>query len=140
MKRYSQRSRLVTLAEINITPLVDLAWTLLIIFMITTPLLEQSIRVRLPAGGQPVTEVNPKDLQIVEIDATGHYYLNGRPITLDQMEQRLVHAYQMNPNLIVRIRADERVPLKWFYPVIDRCTRNGITRISLATRPEPRSR
>ena len=49
MRRFSQRSHLVTLSEINITPLLDLAFVLLIIFVITTPLLEQSINLKLPA-------------------------------------------------------------------------------------------
>ena len=53
MRRFSQRSYLVTLSEINITPLLDLAFVLLIIFVITTPLLEQSIDLKLPRGGQP---------------------------------------------------------------------------------------
>ena len=53
MRRFSQRSQLVTLSEINITPLLDLAFVLLIIFVITTPLLEQSINLKLPRGGQP---------------------------------------------------------------------------------------
>ena len=50
MRRFSQRSHLVTLSEINITPLLDLAFVLLIIFIITTPLLTQSIELRLPRG------------------------------------------------------------------------------------------
>ena len=48
MRRFSQRSQMVTLSEINITPLLDLAFVLLIIFVITTPLLEQSLNLQLP--------------------------------------------------------------------------------------------
>ena len=51
MRRFSQRSHLVTLSEINITPLLDLAFVLLIIFIITTPLLEQGLELKLPQGG-----------------------------------------------------------------------------------------
>ena len=50
MRRFSQRSALVTLSEINITPLLDLAFVLLIIFVITTPLLEKGLELRLPAS------------------------------------------------------------------------------------------
>ena len=57
MRRFSQRSHLVTLSEINITPLLDLAFVLLIIFIITTPLLEQSINLRLPKGGTPIKKL-----------------------------------------------------------------------------------
>ena len=58
MRRFSQRSALVTLSEINITPLLDLAFVLLIIFVITTPLLEQSISLKLPKGGQPDPKIS----------------------------------------------------------------------------------
>ena len=53
MRRFSQRNPLVTLSDINITPLLDLAFVLLIIFVITTPLLKKSIDLKLPHGGRP---------------------------------------------------------------------------------------
>ena len=59
MRRFSQRSHLVTLSEINITPLLDLAFVLLIIFVITTPLLEQSLKLTLPGGGERVESERP---------------------------------------------------------------------------------
>ena len=52
MRRFSQRNSLVTLSDINITPLLDLAFVLLIIFIITTPLLEQGLNLKLPQGGR----------------------------------------------------------------------------------------
>ena len=76
MRRFSQRSHLVTLSEINITPLLDLAFVLLIIFVITTPLLEQSINLKLPRGGQPDKRLNKSDIRTVEISNTGVYVLD----------------------------------------------------------------
>ena len=74
MRRFSQRSALVTLSEINITPLLDLAFVLLIIFVITTPLLEQSINLKLPKGmGQPDKKVDPRNVRTVEISVNGNY-------------------------------------------------------------------
>ncbi len=67
MRRFSQRSSLVTLSEINITPLLDLAFVLLIIFVITTPLLEQSIPLHPPKGGVPDKKVEKGDIRTVEI-------------------------------------------------------------------------
>ncbi|HEX3856841.1 MAG TPA: biopolymer transporter ExbD, partial [Verrucomicrobiae bacterium] len=72
MRRFSQRSQMVTLSEINITPLLDLAFVLLIIFVITTPLLEQSIDLKLPRGGQPEKNLNKSDIRTVEISNTGY--------------------------------------------------------------------
>ncbi len=85
MRRFSQRSYLVTLSEINITPLLDLAFVLLIIFVITTPLLEQSINLKLPRGGQPDKFVNKRDIRTVEVSATGVYALDRRRMPFDQM-------------------------------------------------------
>ena len=136
MRRFSQRSHLVTLSEINITPLLDLAFVLLIIFVITTPLLEQSLNLRLPPGGRAdPPKLQQKDVRTVEISSTGAYKLNRNSMTLDQIEASLVADYKRNTNIVVYIRADEMVRTKDLYAVIDRCQRNGITKYSLRTEP-----
>jgi biopolymer transport protein ExbD len=136
MRRFSQRSYLVTLSEINITPLLDLAFVLLIIFVITTPLLEQSINLKLPRGGQPDKFVNKRDIRTVEVSATGVYALDKRRMPFDQMIAQLAGDFRINPNLIVYIRADQEDPYKYIAAVIDGCQHNGITRYSLRTEPE----
>src|ERR1043165_3165852 len=98
MRRFSQRSHLVTLSEINITPLLDLAFVLLIIFVITTPLLEQSISLKLPAGGKPDKPISKSDIKTVEIAPQGSYSLDRRRMTLAQIERELVGAFKANPN------------------------------------------
>ena len=77
MRRFSQRNSLVTLSDINITPLLDLAFVLLIIFIITTPLLTQSIELKLPKGGAPDKRLNKNDIRTVEITGSGSYRLEG---------------------------------------------------------------
>jgi biopolymer transport protein ExbD len=135
MRRFSQRSYLVTLSEINITPLLDLAFVLLIIFVITTPLLEQSINLKLPRGGRPDITVNKRDIRTVEVSATGVYALDRRRMPFDQMIALLASDFRVNPNLIVYIRADQEDPYKYIAAVIDGCQRSGITRYSLRTEP-----
>jgi biopolymer transport protein ExbD len=135
MRRFSQRSSLVTLSEINITPLLDLAFVLLIIFVITTPLLEQSMDLRLPPGGRPDKPINKSDIKTLEISTTGVYTLDRRRMSLDDVEKNLVAANRANPNTVVYIRADENGRNRDLYAVIDRCQRNGITRFSLRTEP-----
>lgn len=135
MRRFSQRSHLVTLSEINITPLLDLAFVLLIIFVITTPLLEQSIDLKLPKGGKPEKRIDKSDIRTVEIAPQGTYRLDRRAMSLNQLEATLVQAFRANPDTIVYIRADENGFNKDTYAVIDRCQRNGITRFSLRTQP-----
>ena len=135
MRRFSQRSSLVTLSEINITPLLDLAFVLLIIFVITTPLLTQSIQLKLPQGGKPDSKVQKRDIRTVEITPQGVFFLEGKRVALDQLETDLVRDFRANPNLVVYLRADEASRWKDVAAVMDRCQRNGITR--MAPRLEP---
>jgi biopolymer transport protein ExbD len=136
MRRFSQRSHLVTLSEINITPLLDLAFVLLIIFVITTPLLEQSLSLKLPPGGRPdPPKLQQKDVRTIEISPTGIYKLNRQQLTLPQIESSLVTDFRRNTNILIYIRADEMVRAKDLYAVIDACQRNGITKYSLRTEP-----
>ena len=135
MRRFSQRSALVTLSEINITPLLDLAFVLLIIFVITTPLLTQSIELKLPQGGKPDKPIDKSDVRTIEISTKGEFTLESRPMTLDQIEAQLVREFKVNPSMVVYIRADEMGKNKDLYAVIDRCQRIGITRYSLRTEP-----
>ena len=135
MRRFSQRNPLVTLSDINITPLLDLAFVLLIIFIITTPLLEQGLEMKLPKGGKPDQKLNRDDIRLVEVHPRGHYVLDGKALNIDRIEQEIVRAFQANPNTVVYIRADEMGFNKDTYAVIERCQRNGITRFSLRTEP-----
>lgn len=138
MRRFSQRSHLVTLSEINITPLLDLAFVLLIIFVITTPLLEQSIKLTLPKGGRPDQKLDRRNVRTVEITAQGAYKYEKSSMRLDQIEAELARDFRLNPNLVVSIRADENGAFKYVANVIDRCQRNGITKFGWATEPEKR--
>src|SRR5271154_4099 len=90
MKRYSQRSGHTAMAELNVTPLLDLAFVLLIIFIITTPLLESNIAVQLPVGSKNDNQpIDPKSIRTVTIDRTGQVFLESRPIELPVLEQEL---------------------------------------------------
>ena len=135
MRRFSQRSHLVTLSEINITPLLDLAFVLLIIFIITTPLLEQSINLRLPKGGTPIKKLTRSDIRTVEITTSGYYSLDKQRVNLPTLLNRLVADSHANPNLVVYIRADKDSRYDLVAQVIDGCVRNGISRYSLGTAP-----
>ena len=138
MRRFSQRSSLVTLSEINITPLLDLAFVLLIIFVITTPLLEQSINLKLPQGGRPDAKIDKRDIRTIEVDCKGSLRLDKQPVRLAQLEAELSKDHQMNPNLVVHIRADENGKYKEVATVLDTCQRVGITKYSLRTDPPKR--
>ena len=138
MKRFSQRNQLVTLNEINITPLLDLAFVLLIIFVITTPLLEKSIDLKLPRGGQTEKKLDKNDIATVEVSATGVYALNKQKMYLPQLVSQLTQSFRANPNLVVYIRGDKDGRLDYTAQLIDGCQRNGIKRYSLRTDPTPK--
>jgi biopolymer transport protein ExbD len=136
MRRFSQRSSLVTLSEINITPLLDLAFVLLIIFVITTPLLEKGLDVTLPkAQGQTESKVDQKDIRTVEIDARGTYSMNRRPMRLEALVAQLAQDYRYNKNLVIFIRADENSRMKDFISLADSLVQKGIARYSIRTLP-----
>ena len=137
MRRFSQRNSLVTLSDINITPLLDLAFVLLIIFVITTPLLEQGMSLNLPKQGGAADPVLIKEnIRVVELDARGNFTLDRTRMTLPQMEQKLVNDYRANPNLVVFVRADKDGRIEPFADIMNRCIRNGITKFSFRTSPE----
>jgi biopolymer transport protein ExbD len=136
MRRFSQRNSLVTLSEINITPLLDLAFVLLIIFVITTPLLEQGFALNLPKGGVADTKIEKDNVRTVEIDARGNFMLNRARLSVAQIEQELVRAHRANPNLVVFVRADKDGRIEPFAEIMNRCIRNGITKFSFRTSPE----
>jgi biopolymer transport protein ExbD len=137
MKRFSQRNPLVTLNEINITPLLDLAFVLLIIFIITRPLIEQNIDLQLPQNmGKPDTrEIDRHNIRMVEINQRGEYWLQGRRLSLAQLEDELGRTHRQNPKLIVDIRADKRTAWENGIAVVHACQRNGITQFSIRTAP-----
>lgn len=139
MRRFSQRSHLVTLSEINITPLLDLAFVLLIIFVITTPLLEKGLNLNLPKlNAQTDDKLDKRDIRTVDIDATGKYAMDRRFLKLEQLVPQLVADYKANPKLVIHIRADENGKIKDLAALLDACVRNGIQRHSLRTEPPGR--
>ena len=138
MRRFSQRSHLVTLSEINITPLLDLAFVLLIIFIITTPLLTQSIELRLPRGGSAEKQLNRSDIRTVEVTTSGMYKLESRQTALGQIIATLYRDFKANPNLVVYIRADKECRYDYVAQLLDGCQKYGISRYSLRTDPTPR--
>ena len=138
MRRFSQRNALVTLSEINITPLLDLAFVLLIIFVITTPLLEKGLDLQLPSiNGPAEKQVRKTDIKTVEVNPQGQYMMDKQFLTLDQVARGLEYAHRTNPNLVVDIRADKNARSELLVAVIDRCEQLGITALSIRGNPKP---
>ena len=136
MRRFSQRQGLVTLSDINITPLLDLAFVLLIIFVITTPLLEQGINLNLPDGGlEDTSNLEPTDVRTVDVGPNGWYYAAGGWRPISQVIQWLTYERSQNPKLLVYIRADEELPYKHVAALLSQLEKSGFDQVSLRTEP-----
>lgn len=136
MRRYSQRNGLSTLSEINITPLLDLAFVLLIIFMITTPLLENSMSLVIPSSGAASTPVNASQVQTISIDRNEAITLNNQVVDLDSLSAQLVQLKQANPDVAVVIRPDRELPVQKLVSLMDALQRAQITKVGIATKAE----
>ena len=136
MRRYSQRNSLSTLSEINITPLLDLAFVLLIIFMITTPLLENSVNLVIPSSGAANAPVNPAQVQTISIDRTEAIRLNNQPIDPTTLTTRLAELKRVNPDIAIVIRPDRELPVQQLVSLMDTLQRAQITKVGIATKAE----
>jgi biopolymer transport protein ExbD len=136
MRRFSQRNSLVTLSDINITPLLDLAFVLLIIFIITTPLLEQGLNLKLPQGGRTDQQkLDPRDIRTIDVSNQGNFKFRNQFYTPEQIASALRQEQTRNPNLIVYIRADQNGPYKFVAAMLNRLEQVGVVNVSLRTEP-----
>ncbi len=136
MRRYSQRQNLSTLSEINITPLLDLAFVLLIIFMITTPLLESSMNLVIPSSGTKNPPINTSQVQTVSIDRTDVIRFNNQTMNLESLTTQLVQLKQAKPDIAIVIRPDHDLPVQKLIGVMDALQRAGVTKVGIATKAE----
>jgi len=136
MKRYSQRHSLSTLSEINITPLLDLAFVLLIIFMITTPLLENSVNLVIPSSGASNAPVNPAQVQTISIDRQETIRFNNERVDAQTLVTRLTELKRVNPDVAVVIRPDRELPVQKLIALMDALQRGEITKVGIATKAE----
>jgi biopolymer transport protein ExbD len=134
MRRYSQRQSLSTLSEINITPLLDLAFVLLIIFMITTPLLESSMDLVIPSSSTKRPPVNTSQIQTVSIDRNDTIQFNDEVMDVETLTTQLMQLKQANPDLVIVIRPDRDLPVQKLIGVMDALQRAGITKVGIATK------
>ncbi len=136
MRRYSQRNNLTTLSEINVTPLLDLAFVLLIIFIITTPLIENSLNLSVPSSASAKTSVDPAKVLTLSIDRDEAIKFNNEAVDLETLAARLTSAKQANPEMAVVIRPDRELPVQKLITLMDALQRAQITRVGIATKAE----
>ena len=136
MRRYSGRHSLSTLSEINITPLLDLAFVLLIIFMITTPLLENSANLIIPSSSATNGPVKQGQVQTISIDRREAIKINDKPVTATDLEARLTELKRRNPEVAIVIRPDRDLPVQKLISLMDALQRAQINKVGIATKTE----
>jgi biopolymer transport protein ExbD len=132
MKRHSKHSIYNPYAEINVIPLVDLTFNLLIIFMLATPLLESSINVKLPAAktGETMTD---KVSRVVNIEKSGRVTLDDIPVPLAALQKEMEKLAAKDSEIPVLVRADENIPYRQFVAVVDTLKAAGIKKMGIVT-------
>ena len=136
MRRFSNRTSLTTLSEINITPLLDLAFVLLIIFMITTPLMENSKTLIIPSSATTNAPVNPAAVQTLSLDRNQVVRLNEEVVPPAELDGRLAALKAADPNVAVIIRPDRSLPVQKLVNLMDSLQRADITKVGIATQEE----
>jgi len=136
MKRYSNRSNFSTLSEINVTPLLDLAFVLLIIFMITTPLLENSVNLSIPSSAAANAPISQSKVQTISIDRSATIKFDNEILDPGTLVTRLIELKRTNPDVAIVIRPDRGLPVQELVTVMDSLQRAEITKVGIATKAE----
>jgi biopolymer transport protein ExbD len=136
VRRYSQRNNLTTLSEINVTPLLDLAFVLLIIFMITTPLLESSMNLVIPSSGAPNPPMNSSQVQTISINRNDVIQFNNQIVDPETLTGQLLALKETNPDVAIVIRPDRELPVQKLVSLMDTLQRAQITKVGIATKAE----
>ena len=120
------------IVEINVVPMLDLAWNLLVVFMLVVTASVQGISVNLPKASAAVSKIKPST-KAITITAEGTIFLDSFPVTLPELEARLTQEKAADPNLPVLVRGDEKISYKNVIEVLDLLQRLEISQLGLVT-------
>jgi biopolymer transport protein ExbD len=132
LKKTSRRSQ-STMTELNITPLLDLVFVLLVIFIIATPQLMNNLEMNLPSGTPPPPKKEKPKITRIEVDASSHITLDGESVTVPQLRDKLAALKADNPDLPVVVKGSDDVEYQGMVVVLDTLQQLEITKVGLAT-------
>jgi len=135
MKKFSNSNH-HALAELNITPLLDLAFVLLVIFIITTTPIVNDLEVDLPNAAKRPKDPKPK-VNYVTVESNGQMYLNRDPVDLPSLQQQIIAMRMDTPDLNVVIRGSARTKYERIVGVIDMLQQANVGKVNLATEAFP---
>lgn len=134
MPRRTSVKPLREISEINMTPLIDLTFLLLITFIITMPMLEQGIPINLPKG--QARDIDQTKSRVITLDVEGRLYLDNISIGLTQLGEEMKSLARGEPDLTVMVRADEKLAYGKVVEVMRVLSDAQITRLALVTTPD----
>ena len=120
--------------DINITPMLDLAYVLLVIFILMCTASVQGVKVNLPRASSAPSLAKPKT-RAITVNNEGKIFLDTIPVTLVELEQRLGQYKQATPDLPVVVKGDSLTQYQGIMDILDVLGRLGITQVGLATKP-----
>jgi biopolymer transport protein ExbD len=129
----TSRSHHSSLNELNITPLLDLVFVLLVIFIITTPQMMNNLEMNLPSGKPPTPQKEKPKINRIVVDAKGQVTLNDKSVTTVQLKEDLQQLKSDNPDLSVVVKGDDNVDYQNMVSVLDVLQQLDITKVGLAT-------
>lgn len=132
-RNFQRHDRISAISEINVTPLIDLAFALLIIFMITTPLLEQSIALELPLELQKPQDERQPDFRTISLDRQGDYYWEGQQVDEQRLTELLADLAAQTDPPVLNLRADAQLPYQKIITLVDLIKQQNLSKISLDT-------
>ncbi len=122
--------------DINITPMLDLAYVLVVIFIIMTTASVQGVKVDLPKGSSTVSLAVPKT-KVISVSNSGQVFIDAIPVSLAELEAKLRDAKAVTPDLPVVLKGDRGVQYEKIMNVLDLCGHVGISSIGLAAQRTP---
>jgi len=124
------------MAEINVTPMVDVMLVLLVIFILSAPLFTHSLQLDLPTAKSAPAPEKPQTVSVA-IDAAGKLYWQDQAVTLDELTRRMAEAAGKKPQPEVQLRADKATRYEVIADVMSAAQGNGLTKLGFVTDPKP---
>ncbi len=128
------------MAEINVVPYIDVMMVLLVIFMISTPLLTQGVKVDLPQAKTENLELDVADTIIAKVDQKGDFYLTlghdkEEPVTRESLLEQVRLALEKNPSITILVAGDEQTEYRLVMELLVLLSQANVANVSLMTRP-----
>jgi biopolymer transport protein ExbD len=136
---FNDNSHQAPMAEINVTPMVDVMLVLLVIFIITAPLFTHAVKLELPTAASAPAPDKPESITL-SINAEGKLFWNNAAVSADELGTRFATAAQKKPQPELQLRADKSTRYEVIAQVMSAAQTNGMTKIGFVTNPKDVSR